>query len=281
MNIEYKPILTDYYKSLNFYLKNTGKEIPCKSKTERTQDFLNLIGKEIERLSSEDLNKAGSSAILFDSFVKDLNKSVPHIFIEDKNLLDFFKNIEIKDTKLTENLIDIKENSEENKISYYALHTPEESYMITLIQPVLKDSFTNLFVFDDKGNYTCIKFDGSEMKLINKDVKAKLGINFLSYINAFPECLKEGVPQNITKKDKEKYHNIKVLETSSHVLEIEQINKSGSKVIIPHFRKGHFRYLKDDRYVNKKGQVIFVKASMVRGVAKTLKNKQKDKNYER
>lgn len=35
-----------------------------------------------------------------------------------------------------------------------------------------------------------------------------------------------------------------------------------------------FRLLSDDRFVNKKGQVVFVKATMVRGQAQTLKNKK-------
>jgi hypothetical protein len=40
-----------------------------------------------------------------------------------------------------------------------------------------------------------------------------------------------------------------------------------SRSVCPHIRTGHFRLLSSERYVNKKGQVIFVKPAMVGGKA--------------
>lgn len=306
MNITYKPILSDYYKAVNFYLKQTAKDTPCKSIKERTQDFIDVWSKQLESLSKENHTKSEVSALELSAFIQDLNKKLPHVFIEDRNLMGFLKDIEIKDTDIVKGFItenDAPYISNElsrdwdglnwNKLfemasiagintSFYALHSPDESYLIASV----RDSYANgrstrLIVFNDSKDYSLVLFDGNEASYINKDPMTKLGVNFLAYINAFPECLTEGVPQNISKKSKAGYQNARVLKTSSHVLEIGNKIQNESNIITPHFRKGHFRYLRDDRFVNKKGQIVFVKASMVRGHAQSLKKKYEDKDYGR
>ncbi len=39
---------------------------------------------------------------------------------------------------------------------------------------------------------------------------------------------------------------------------------------IPHFRKGHFKMLRSDYYTHKKGQIIYITETMVKGKAKTV-----------
>lgn len=303
MNVTYKPILTDYYNAVNLYLKQTQKDVPCKSIKERTQNFIDMWSKQLETLSKENYEKSEISALEFSAFIQDLNKNLPHIFIEDKNLLGFLKDIEIKDTEIikgfiTENdtpyianeipgeKLDWKKLFELASIrgintSFYAIHSSEESYLIATVRDTLNIRSTQLVVLNDFKDYSCVVFDGKETDYINNDPMTRLGVNFLAYINAFPECLTEGVPQNISKKNKADYQNTKVLKTSTHVLEIEKENNNDSRIITPHFRKGHFRYLKDERFVNKKGQIVFVKASMVRGHGQSLKNKSEEKDFSR
>ena len=76
----------------------------------------------------------------------------------------------------------------------------------------------------------------------------------------FPDVFKEGVPSYV------KHPNwFKKLNARS--ISVDRV----SSEVCPHIRSGHFRLLSSDRYVHKKGQVVFVKASMVKGKAKHTK----------
>ena len=47
--------------------------------------------------------------------------------------------------------------------------------------------------------------------------------------------------------------------------------------ITPHLRRGHFRRLESDFYKKKKGKIIFVRSTFVKGKAKTvLDNSEKE-----
>ena len=88
----------------------------------------------------------------------------------------------------------------------------------------------------------------------------RLAVNTIAYMNAFPECIVDGVPNNI----KEEYS--KSIKLSEKVVE----NLSDTKRMTPHFRRGYFKCLTSDFYTKKKGQIIFVKETMVNGNAKTV-----------
>ena len=91
----------------------------------------------------------------------------------------------------------------------------------------------------------------------------RLAVNTIAYMNTFPECIKEGVPE----EQKEEYS--KSIGLAEKVIEITEIEKSG-KVIVPHFRRGYFKRLTSDFYTKKKGQIIFVSETMVKGTSKTV-----------
>jgi len=91
----------------------------------------------------------------------------------------------------------------------------------------------------------------------------RLAINTIAYMNAFPECVKEGVPE--TEETTCGY----ILDVSDKVLD-GTIGKSSNRISTPHFRRGFFKCLKSDFYVHKKGQIIFVHETMVKGRAKTI-----------
>lgn len=48
----------------------------------------------------------------------------------------------------------------------------------------------------------------------------------------------------------------------------EYINMPISKS--PHLRRGHFRFLQSEKFVNKKGCIVFVSETMIKGQAKTV-----------
>jgi hypothetical protein len=90
-------------------------------------------------------------------------------------------------------------------------------------------------------------------------------INLLLYCNVFPNKILDGVPDDFDRCrfDKTNYR-------SSASIEIDEsiFSRSG---VTPHFRSGHFAKLESERYVNKRGQIIWVSESFVKGfTAKTV-----------
>lgn len=81
----------------------------------------------------------------------------------------------------------------------------------------------------------------------------------------FPEMMMDGVPDGI--KHPAWYRRFK---NKKRIC----INRVRSDMA-PHIRNGHFRVLRSERFVNKRGQVIFVKATMVKGRAKHTEGETK------
>ena len=314
MEKKYKPVFDAFYKFLNNHLKDTSKEIPCRSLHERTQEFIEKLSMPLfknyaEATTKEKRAELMANCFLFDGFVNDLNKKLPHVFVANENLMQFFKSVDFSDFELLRSfaekneklfaedkqindifkylydvsLVFSEKNLEENftpfdfNVSYYALHSKEKSYFISTSRENDSSSDKNmvLTIFDDQDNFSYIPLVKTKKSLefIKNNELIRIGLNFLSYCKAFPECLIDGVPQSLSKEEKKRNSNCKILNTSTQIIENIEDIKSG-KVVTPHFRKGHFRLLSDDRFVNKKGQVVFVKATMVKGQAQTLKNKK-------
>lgn len=81
------------------------------------------------------------------------------------------------------------------------------------------------------------------------------------YMSAFPEQVKPGIPAD-AKRAEYAAGNAKTIGVAESV-----ITRDG---VTPHYRSGHFRLYSDDRYVNLKGQVVFVTGCFVHGQAKTV-----------
>jgi hypothetical protein len=85
-------------------------------------------------------------------------------------------------------------------------------------------------------------------------------------MNCFPDCVADGVPKDLFEKSVGKTNRNVTLQLAEKIKDIK--NSPTSK--IPHFRKGHFRLLQSDYFANKKGQIIFVAETMVKGKAYTV-----------
>lgn len=308
MEKKYKPVFGELYKDLNNHLKKTSKELPCRSIKDRTQEFLDSLENILQKEkidSSQKKMEVLANTLLFYGFIHDLNKELPHVFVQNEVLIDFFKNAEFNDFSLLK--LFTEENDKpfvENKflraiysvqslttdytpgknlldtnVSYFALHSKDKSYFISTSRNVQSSKNISLTVWDSDNAFSHTYIDDTKevRDFLKKDELIKIGLNFLSYCKAFPECLIEGVPQTLSKDEKNKIRHAQLLNTATQIIENIEDIKSG-KSVIPHFRKGHFRLLQDERFKNKKGQVVFVKATMVKGQAKTLEKKD---NYER
>ena len=97
----------------------------------------------------------------------------------------------------------------------------------------------------------------------------------IAYMNCFPDSVADGVPKNLLERSEDMSARNFTLELSEKVREGESSNHSK----IPHFRKGFFRVLRSDYFVNKKGQVVFVSETMVKGKAKTVSTSPKIEEF--
>lgn len=92
----------------------------------------------------------------------------------------------------------------------------------------------------------------------------RLVINMTYYMKAFPDHVVNVPPDEMCDK-----LNIGNSRSVSLAGDIEQYLKE-SRDVSPHLRRGHFKYLGSDFYTRKRGQVIFVKSSFVKGQARSI-----------
>lgn len=226
-----------------------------------------------------------TNILIGDLFYADTIKKLLHLYFVDKSLRDFLINLPIADFSGLKKFIiengeeiqdgclttlgqqfELKKKTRtldfgihipfENKYKGYAfsfLYKPEEN---TLIFVWLVEKDAGYISFDE---YNKLERDNSEK---SKKISSylRLAVNTIAYMNAFPECIVDGVPNNI----KEEYS--KSIKLSEKVVE----NLSDTKRMTPHFRRGYFKCLTSDFYTKKKGQIVFVKETMVNGNAKTV-----------
>ncbi len=85
-------------------------------------------------------------------------------------------------------------------------------------------------------------------------------LNFFLYIDAFPLAIINGPPP-VKRLDL-----VKSL-SSTTISSTEAIRGFSDLHMSPHLRRGHYRFLKSDRYKKKRFQTVYVKPSMVKGTA--------------
>lgn len=184
----------------------------------------------------------------------ELELGINRYYLKDDSLFDFFKNTEIR-KKEVQSILDTLDNGE--NCTFWGVLGKEFSF--TLGYTKTRENKHIISIFTDTMNYTfCMEeFDDD----VNKEI-FNLGMNFLFYINAFPECVIEGVPNGVKRNPK-----AKMISTSDKIISHTTVEHG---FIRPHFRSGYFRHFNSDYYVNCKGQVRFIEATMVKGKAKTV-----------
>lgn len=218
-----------------------------------------------------------------------------HVWFEQKELYDFLQNdVALKELSsikqyLSANGDHLKEQDLHDPSKAYdfvrydiALHVPnlEEGYAFSFC--LLFNNTIELFFVDDEGvgrinetDYNIAKYRGDDEALsIERDFR--FAVNLLAYMECFPECVRNGVPST---NNETLYHskgrNIR-LSISEKVLE------DGQKgVKRPHMRKGYFKCLSSSFYKNKRGQIIFVRETMVKGKSKTVDLSDDEKKVEK
>jgi len=94
----------------------------------------------------------------------------------------------------------------------------------------------------------------------------KLVIGIGMYMSCFPEQVKDGVPEDLKHPNHHKSGNNSRNRTIGKANEIFERNGP-----CPHYRTGHFRLLSSEFYKHKRGQVVFIRGTFVKGYnAKTV-----------
>ena len=215
-----------------------------------------------------------------------------HIFFLDKQLRDFLEATSLSDLEsirkfLYENgqskdVVHLYSKTQSNLVMYrFALHLPFESEGYAFSLSLEEDGGVELyFSVGENGGLMSDKFyadvnkKADEVSLIQSKM-FRLAINTIAYMNCFPDCVADGVPKNLFERSEDMSARNYSLQLSEKIRENEgsQLSK------IPHFRKGHFKVLRSDYFVNKKGQIVFVAETMVKGKAKTVSTSPKTDEF--
>ena len=257
----YKNILNLPSAEYNKIYKTICKEKPFLSikdknaltlKTMLTRRDLNIL--DLYTIINKPFTKEFQYAMEVVAINTDMGLGIDRYYLKDDSLFDFFKNTEIRH-KEVQSILDTLNN--EQNCSFYGVLGKEFSFLLAYTKTSRNQHIISIFT--DMMNYTfCVEeFNDNE----NKEIY-NLGMNFLFYINAFPECVIDGVPNGVKRNSK-----AKVISTSDKIVSHTTIEHG---FIRPHFRSGYFRHFNSDYFVNCKGQVRFIEATMVKGKAKTV-----------
>lgn len=103
--------------------------------------------------------------------------------------------------------------------------------------------------------------------LINNEWYVKLIAGIALYKSCFPEAVIDGFPVDLKHPAHHDFKNIKTLGIAD---KIRQSLGGTHASPTAHYRHGHFRVLRSERFTHMRGHVIFVTATFVNGRAKTV-----------
>lgn len=208
-----------------------------------------------------------------------------HVWFEQKELYDFLLNeVDLKELDgikryLFDNGDKLKEKDRYDPSIEYnfvrhdiALHVPflESGFAFSFC--LMPDNTVTVFFVDDDfvGHIHESEFhiakSGKDESRISAERNFRFAVNLLAYMECFPECVHDGVPiANGDTNYLSRGRNVKLCVSKEIAEEIEQ---RGTKR--PHKRKGYFKRLMSGFYKNKRGQIIYVRGTMVNSKSKTV-----------
>lgn len=217
-----------------------------------------------------------------------------HIFFLEKQLRDFLEKTPLSDLDgirkylyengKNKNVVYFQTKSQSNWVIYtFGLHIPYETngYAFSLSLDE-NDSMELYFSQGDKHGILTDKFysdlnNKKDEKSITFSKMFRLAINTIAYMKCFPECVTEGVPRISYDRNEDRSESNVTFRLSEKVTDSDETQRSK----IPHFRKGFFRVLRSDYYSHKKGQIIYVTETMVKGKAKTVSTSKQIEEIDR
>lgn len=267
---KYKPILKGYKECFNkMYSIVQNPNLPKKDNIQNTFNYMALL---LKNEKYDDTAKT-TEPLALKALIEDMNGNIPHYFIKDNSLVDFLKNTTVKDCSIVKDYIyeNSKEivtfsTSDDGCYHFIAVHSEVESHLFAYLFSKERNRFIVCPFFDTNG----YMFDLDEDTDLTESPVGRMAVNFIYYINAFPNKVLDGVPNDMVKNDKPKYvgSNNFSIGIAEEIVEKSQI--VNGRIVSPHFRSGFFRHYTSDRYTNMKGKVQFIAGTMVKAKAKTV-----------
>jgi hypothetical protein len=118
---------------------------------------------------------------------------------------------------------------------------------------------------DSRGAYAQVILEGDpyEHDALTK-WRARLICGIGMYVECFPEAVAIGAPEDIKHPSMHRHTHSVTVRVS------ESIREPCPGGVTPHFRRGHFRILKSEKFKNKRFKSVFVRQAFVKGHAKTV-----------
>lgn len=264
---KYGTCFKEMYKDYNVFLKQYKNE---------DKALLAYFGK-LSELTENDYNQRAHARGRSDLFYKDIKGCLLHFYFIDKELKSYLMEMDVPDYKNTVEMVKASSDddlypflSKGEKSLSFCMHFPDDSF-----------GYVVKFTYEEEMGEMIIQMiheNGEDFFITLSRAKefpvypiVKLAVNVLFYVNCFPECVLPGLPKGARLING--FTNPKLQVKTSNKIMVHSSNSDGH-VIAPHFRKGHFRYLASDYYVNKKGQTIFIEATFVKGNSKFVETEK-------
>lgn len=150
-----------------------------------------------------------------------------------------------------------------SKSYYFIIKHKNINYEDILIELMLSDKYISIFALEKQRIFHSndIKI-GSDVRTNTIGEIGTFAYNFFLYLYAFPEKIREGVPKDYLFKNEGIQGKRFGLETHPSMIDHSSP--------IPHVRRGHFRELRNERFGENIGKVIWINETFVKGNAKTI-----------
>ena len=275
------------YSVAKYFLARDG--VPKNYLEKNLDEVLRWYIDRIEEQPWTDDEKKNQGSLIGDSCIswnQILSGKAIHFFIESKKLYDFLSEQEVKNVDVSidfcEKFVEkpyiqasdiydvqdgtyklIQKDSEFKSVCIVIHHKyvnrPSFVYLIKWYEQDGEKRLGSFYVEDEEGPYRLYTNDVEE----RKNPLARLFYNTLFYIEAFPDCVVDG-----TIEEKHAFDRFYKAKNRMKLATHESLVSHDS--VTPHFRRGYFKRLDSKFFKNKRGQVIFVRSTFVKGKAVTV-----------
>ena len=245
---------------------------------------LQILDDRIEKRNELQNGNKLSLKMQLDLFSQELNGELPHYYLKDTGLKSFLDYTPVHDISSVSQYILEEGCSRTVRIdgildiaSVYSLvlFVPYENngYVVNILRRPNGElevfvGYKSLCLVSSRIVHDLQKRTDNEAKELLRFFN--FAVNLLLYIKTFPECIIDGVPSGITDEKSEiEKARCRQLETSPKIL----ASDSSGRIMPTHYRRGYFKVLRSEYFTHKRGQVVFVDATVVHGKGKTILTK--------
>ena len=258
------------YSNFNGTINKGKKQL---SKALKSGETITSIADTVHGVGSVDSIDACLQLFSIEKLVK---KKETNVYIESNDLINFLSETSVNKSSIANLKKMVVESLGAESSSTYALHMPNKLNSILLhvelfdtkiVLNSLKGSqhFSCLMMVRD--DYGFFKFNGLPWDKDHKsddcniEIEWRICLNFLMYISAFPDLLVNEAPRIAMIRPQGASKTLKETDGLSGYLRDD---------VSPHFRRGHFRILRHERFGKNKMKSVYVKPCFVGHNSATL-----------